>query len=358
MKLTLHPLALPLRETFTISRGSLTTQYSLIAELSHDGVSGYGEVTANTYYGHSLTSIVDSLESLRPELESWEPDAPESLHARLIERLPDDSFAVCVADLAAHDLYSRLHHQTPLQRWGLDASRIPASSYTIPIDSTPAMVRRLNEQPGWPCYKIKLGTDRDVEIVRALREHTDARLRVDANCGWTAAQTVELSRELKDLGVEFIEQPLPADADGDDKRRVFEESALPVIADEDCQTEDDVRRCRDVFHGVNVKLCKCGGLTPAVRMLREARSLNLQTMVGCMVESSVGISAAAQLLPLLDYADLDGAVLLADEPCTGVRLVRGQVHWASGFGTGAGLQRGRLPEFTVDPGSISGTQQH
>jgi L-alanine-DL-glutamate epimerase-like enolase superfamily enzyme len=220
--------------------------------------------------------------------------------------------------------------------WGLSIDKTPASNYTIGIDTIDVMVAKLNEFPGWPIYKIKLGTDRDLEIVRELRKHTTATFRVDANCGWTADQAIAFAPELKQLGVEFIEQPLKADR-WDDLRRVREQSVLPIIADESCIVESDVARCDGVFHGINIKLVKCGGLTPARRMIAEARRLGLSVMVGCMTESSVGISAIAQLLPLLDYVDMDGAVLLAEDIADGVRLDRGRCIYPDRPGSGVKL---------------------
>lgn len=188
----------------------------------------------------------------------------------------------------------------------------------------------------WPIYKIKLGTPDDLAIIRELRRHTEAFFRVDANCAWTADQAISYSHELKTLGVEFIEQPLKAD-DWEGMRRVFEHSVLPCIADESCIIEADVAKCQGYFHGVNVKLTKCGGLTPARRMIAEARSLGMQTMVGCMNETSVGISAIAHLLPLLDYVDMDGTLLIANDPASGVTFEYGKVLFASENGTGAAL---------------------
>ena len=190
------------------------------------------------------------------------------------------------------------------------------SDYTIGIDPVEKMVAKMKEFDGWPIYKIKLGTDDDLDIVRALRRHTDAVFRIDANTAWTAEQTIAYAPELKELGVEFIEQPLARD-DWEGMRRVFAECALPVIADESCLTGDDVARCAGHFHGINIKLTKAGGLTPARRMIDDARRHGLSVMVGCMSESSVGISAIAQLLPLLDYVDMDGALLIARDIATG-----------------------------------------
>jgi L-alanine-DL-glutamate epimerase-like enolase superfamily enzyme len=222
--------------------------------------------------------------------------------------------------------------------WGLDWNSIPQSSYTIAIDSIPKMLDKLAEQSGWPIYKIKLGTDHDLEIVKALRLATSAQLRVDANCAWTVQQAIEMSEALADLGVEFIEQPLPAGAPAADHRRLYLESRLPIIADESCCHEQDVAACHRLFHGINIKLCKCGGLTPAKRMLTQARQLGMKTMVGCMIESSIGISSAAQLLPLLDFADLDGACLLAADPAQGVILDKGTVRLSDRVGHGGRLQ--------------------
>jgi L-Ala-D/L-Glu epimerase len=203
------------------------------------------------------------------------------------------------------------------------------------------MVAKLHEMPGWPIYKIKLGTDDDLAILRELRRHTDATFRVDANCGWTPEQTIDLSAAMKEMGVEFIEQPLPAE-DVEGARRAFEHSVLPLVADESCLPEEDVDRCAGCFHGINIKLVKCGGLAAARRMIKRARELGLKVMVGCMTESTVGISALAQLLPLLDYVDMDGAVLLASDIATGVRLVRGKCIYPNANGTGVQLIGGPL----------------
>ena len=167
------------------------------------------------------------------------------------------------------------------------------------------MVAKLREMPGFPVYKIKLGTKNDIEIIRALRQATDAVFRIDANCAWTADETIDKSHALKELGVEFIEQPMVRE-NWKEMEKVYRHSALPIIADESSQTEEDVARYEGLFHGINVKLPKCGGLTPGKRMLEDARRRGMKTMVGCFTESSVGISATAQVLPLLDYADLDG----------------------------------------------------
>lgn len=347
MKMTLHRLHLPLAHEFTIARGSISIQPSLIVELEHDGIHGFGEVTENAFYGHTFASMTASLKSVESSLDEYIDRSPIDLWPTMKARMNDDMFALSALDMAAHDWRGKRLEIPTWQDWGLSWNDVPDSSYTIGIDTIDNMVAKLDEQPGWSIYKIKLGTANDLEIMTELRRHTEAIFRVDANCGWTAEQTITNSKTLADLGVEFIEQPLPNTADVADKRKVFENSALPVVADEDCQVTADVAKCDGLFHGVNVKICKCGGLTPALSMLKDARRRGLKTMVGCMVESSTGISGAAQLQPLLDYADLDGAVLLKDEPSSGVSVVQGQVKAATEFGTGAGLQRERLADFLV-----------
>jgi L-alanine-DL-glutamate epimerase-like enolase superfamily enzyme len=336
MQLKLHAFDLPLAHTFTISRESITSQPTLIVELIQDGVSGFGEATSNKYYGFTIERMARDLAALASQLEAARLDDPAALWSQCQPLLHDDPFALCALDQAAHDLWGKLLGQPVWKLWGLSIEKTPASNYTIGIDAIDVMVAKMNEFPGWPIYKIKLGTDRDLEIVRELREHTTATFRVDANCGWTAEQTISLSPQLKDLGVEFIEQPLAADR-WDDLRRVRESSVLPIIADESCIVEGDVAACAVVFHGINIKLVKCGGLTPARRMIAEARRLGLSVMVGCMTESSVGISAIAQLLPLLVYVDMDGAVLLANDIAEGVRLDRGQCIYPDRPGNGVTL---------------------
>jgi len=325
MDIQLRQLVMPIADPFTIARGTITDQHSLIVELRDGDLFGLGEVTVNDYYGHTFNSMTASLQAARPHLNAYGDQSPESVWTQMLQVMQGDHFATAALDLAAHDLWGKRHGKPCFQMWGLDWLQIPVSSYTIGIDTIDRMIEKLNRQPGWPIYKIKLGTPDDLNIVRALREHTDAMFRVDANCGWTAEQTIENAAQLQNLGVEFIEQPLPAEAAQEEMKLVFEQSVLPIIADESCRTRDDVALCHGLFHGINVKLCKCGGLTPALAMLRQARSLGMKTMVGCMVETSIGISAAAHLLPLLDYADLDGAILLKSDPASGVQIVRGHV---------------------------------
>jgi L-alanine-DL-glutamate epimerase-like enolase superfamily enzyme len=336
MKLILHPVDLQLKHTFTIAHESRDIQPTLIVELRGIDYRGFGEATANNYYGISIQGMTSALENIRHIIEKKEWTTPEDLWDRVHPLLKDNPFAQCALDEAAHDYFAKQQGKKLYEVWNLSPDHNPLTNYTIGIDSIDKMVAKMAELP-WPVYKIKLGTTQDLEIVRTLRQYTDAVFRVDANCAWSAQQAIDFSYELKSLGVEFIEQPLKA-ADTEGMKRVFRESALPVIADESCIIESDVAKCEGYFHGVNIKLTKCGGLTPALRMLAEARQLGLKTMVGCMTESSVGISAIAHLLPLLDYVDMDGSLLITNDPATGVAFNYGSVRYAEENGTGARLR--------------------
>jgi L-alanine-DL-glutamate epimerase-like enolase superfamily enzyme len=342
VQLAYQQFDLPLRHVFTISRGSTAVQSTLIVQLSIEDIHGYGEATTNSFYGATIESMSASLESVRSLVEGALLDDPLELIAALARELPGQEFALSALDQAIHDLWGKLRGKPVYKLWGLSTDKIPMSDYTLGIDTPQKMVEKMREMPGWPVYKIKLGTADDLAIVRELRRHTDALFRVDANCGWTPQQTIELAPVLAELGVEFIEQPI-APGNESAARRAREGSVLPLFADESCVTEADVDRCVGLFHGINIKLVKCGGLAAARRMITRARELGLQVMAGCMTESSVGISALAQLLPMLDYVDMDGAVLLARDVATGVRLERGRCIYPNVNGTGVTLLDGPLP---------------
>jgi len=339
--LALRSYALPLKHPFTIARGTVAVQDTLIVQLHEGGAFGYGEATTNEFYGATLAGMSQSLARLAPLLQRATADEPEPLLAEAGAALAGDAFALSAFDMALHDLWAR-RRGLPLHAcFGLDADSGPLSNFTIGIDEPAVMVRKLAEVPDWPIYKIKLGTPDDLAIIRELRRHTDRPFRVDANCGWTARQAIELSGALADLGVEFMEQPLPPGDPG--MAEVRRASALPVFADESCAAEADVDRCADLFQGINIKLVKCGGLAPARRMIARARALGLEVMCGCMTESTVGISALAQIVPALDHIDIDGAALLAADIASGVVVEAGRRRYPARPGTGVELLGGPLP---------------
>ncbi|MFT4791574.1 MAG: L-alanine-DL-glutamate epimerase-like enolase superfamily enzyme [Arcticibacterium sp.] len=315
MELTLSPYRLELAHTFSISRESHDFQDSLVVSLSHKGKTGYGEATSNAYYHITSASMAKEIGAHKVAVESHLFLNPTVFYS-FIKKLGLSNFSLCALDLAAWDLYGKILQKPLYQIWKTKLDHYPTTNYTIGIDSIDKMLAKMEEKP-WPIYKIKLGTKEDVAIVKALREKTSAVFRVDANCAWGVQETIDNGVALKKLGVEFIEQPMAA-AEWEGMKRVYEKSVLPLMADESCLVPEDVSKCVGHFHGINIKLTKCGGLSPALKMIQEAKNLGLKTMVGCMTESSVGISAIAQLLPQLDFVDMDGAMLLKNDIAKGV----------------------------------------
>ncbi|OWW24739.1 dipeptide epimerase [Zobellia sp. OII3] len=336
MQLDLKKYVLALKHTFSISRESHDFQDTLILSLSLDGKTGYGETTSNPYYNITVESMMAEIETIRKEIEDFHIDHPENFHAFLTSKKLSN-FAICALDLAAWDLYGKLQGKPLYDIWGTGNTSYPTTNYTIGIAPVEKMVEKMKEMP-WPIYKIKLGTEDDVAIVKALRQHTDAVFRIDANCAWSADETIANAPLLKELGVEFLEQPLKAD-DWDGMQKVKQHSVLPVIADESCIVESDVKQCGDYFNGINIKLTKCSGLTPALRMIHEAKQMGLKVMVGCMTESTVGISAIAQLVPQLDFVDMDGPLLLKSDIADGVKILPdGKLIFPRLNGTGVSLR--------------------
>ncbi|MEZ6194748.1 MAG: dipeptide epimerase [Planctomycetota bacterium] len=321
MKLALHRHVLRLRHPFGISRGTKTSQETVIVTLTLDGITGAGEATPNLYYGTTTAGIVESIEAQRDWFTGRDDESPEALWTELAARI-DDPFALCALDEAIWDLHGKRRGRSLRELWNLTDGEGPPSSYTIALAEPAAMVRRLHEAPDWPVYKIKLGRPDDLELLRALRAETNAPFRVDANAGWTLDEARRRLEDLVALDVELVEQPLAA-SDVEGMRTLRAESPLPLVADESCRDERDLDACAELFHGINVKLMKCGGPTPALRLLRRARALGLRTMVGCMTESSVGVAPIAQMLPLLDWVDMDGPALCANDLAEGLRFERG-----------------------------------
>ncbi|MCX2681694.1 dipeptide epimerase [Galbibacter sp. EGI 63066] len=335
MQVFLKKYVLELQHTFSISRESHDFQDSMVVGLSLNGQTGYGEATANPYYKITVTSMMEEIRAIETEINQFPFDTPEQFYIFLKQK-GLSNFAICALDLAANDLYGKLQGKPLYEIWGTTTDKYPKTNYTIGIDTPQKMTEKMLEKP-WPLYKIKLGTENDVEIIKQLRAHSSSVFRIDANCAWTPEQTLEYAPKLKELGVEFIEQPLKAD-DWDGYKKIISDSALPIIADESCIVEEDVEKCAGHFTGVNIKLTKCGGLTPALRMIKKAKELDLKVMVGCMTESSVGISAIAQLLPQLDYVDMDGAMLLKKDIAKGVEILEdGKVVFPTLGGTGVTL---------------------
>jgi L-Ala-D/L-Glu epimerase len=332
MKVSYKTYNLPFKHPFTISKGTKTHQPSLVVELEYFGLKGYGEAPAISYYNIPVEKMVADLEAKKMFVEKFSFSDPERYWHYLHHLFPANSFLVCALDMAGWDLFGKMKRKQLHELWGLDISNAPVTDFTIGLDDIGTMVNKMKERP-WPVYKIKVGTDNDVEMVAALRKETDAVFRVDANAGWTLEQALHKIPLLKDFGVEFVEQPLAKD-NWADMKILYEKSSLPLIADESCVSEADILPCINHFHGINIKLTKCSGITPAKRMIHKARELNMRVMVGCMNESSLGTAAIAQLAPLLDYVDMDGTLLLTEDIAKGVGFDQGKILYREGYGLG------------------------
>jgi L-alanine-DL-glutamate epimerase-like enolase superfamily enzyme len=333
LRLTHEILTLRTAHPFGIVRGTQAEYRVVWVRVSDtDGTEGWGEADPSWYYGETAETVVAALGRLAPSL----PDdgfALERADAAMLAVLRGNAAARQAVSAALHDLAGK-RLGVPLWRWwGLDPATAPPSSFTIGLDAPERVRAKVREAAAYPLLKIKVGTPDDEAILRAVREATDRPLRVDANAGWTAKQALSRLPLLEEMGVELIEQPVAAD-DFDGLAAVRLAARVPVIADESCRTAADIPRLAGVVDGINIKLAKCGSLREALRMVAVARAHHLAVMLGCMIETSLGITAAAQLAPLVDYLDLDGAALLAHDPFRGATIEGGQVVLPTGAGLG------------------------
>jgi L-Ala-D/L-Glu epimerase / N-acetyl-D-glutamate racemase len=296
------------------------------------GIKGYGEAPAISYYNIPVEKMIEDLERKKLFVEKFAFTEPERYWHYLHHLFPQNPFLVCALDIAAWDLFGKLKNKKLYELWSGDITKNPVTDYTVGIDTAEKMTAKLKEKP-WPVYKIKVGTADDIVILKTLRENTDAVFRVDANAAWNVETALQIIPQLKTLGVEFIEQPLAKD-DWEGMKVLYKESSLPLFADESCVFEQDVDRCKNHFHGINIKLAKCSGITPALRMIQKARELNMQVMIGCMNESTVGSAAIAHLLPLADHADMDGPLLLQEDVATGIGYDFGKIIYSNESGLG------------------------
>ena len=336
MKLSHQTIELNPTHPFVIARGGYSHHRNVIVRLTdNDGLDGYGEAAPNRYYGESVPTVIAALGQFKPVLDRADPLSLEAVESHLNRVLRGNASAKSAVSSALHDLVGKRLGLPVYRLWGLDAATLPQSSFTIAIAENHELEKRVAEARDYPILKIKLGTDRDEEIVRIVRNAApEKRLRVDANAAWTAKHAVRMSDFLADHGIEMIEQPVAAN-DIEGLRFVRKRSRLPVFADESCLVAADVAKLAGSVDGINIKLAKCGGLREAMRMVHAARALDMQVMAGCMIESSLGISAIAQIAPLLDYADFDGAALLSNDPFRGASIAGGTIRLSEEPGLGA-----------------------
>lgn len=333
MKVNYRTYNLAFRYPFTISNGrSKTHQPTFVVQLEHLGQVGFGEAPAIAYYNIPVEKMVEDLERKKLFTEKFAFTEPERYWHYLHHLFPANPFLVCALDIAGWDLYGKMKGKPLHQLWPASGEKETLTDYTIGIDTIEKMVDKMMEKP-WPVYKIKLGTDNDIAIIEALRKHTDSVFRIDANAGWKVEEALKKITAFKDLGVEYIEQPLAKD-DWEGMKWLYEKSPLPLYADESCVAEEDVDKCHQHFHGINIKLTKCSGLTPALRMIQRARELGMGVMVGSMNESSIGSAAIAHLQSQIDFLDADGPLLLKEDLATGLQYENGKVQTSHAAGLG------------------------
>jgi L-alanine-DL-glutamate epimerase-like enolase superfamily enzyme len=325
VELTIAELALPLVHPFRIARGCESVARTALFRLRRDGLEGLGEAAPIERYGESVASVVAYFERHPPAA-----DDPFALE-RLLEGIPVG--ARCGLDVALHDLIGKIVERPLWQLFGLDRDGTPLTSFTIGIDEPEATLAKVDEVREHPVLKVKLGAKDDVETVAAIRSRYTGTIRIDANEGWTPDQAARTLRELDRYDIEFCEQPIPAGSP-ERLRYIRERTRIPIVTDEDSKTADDLLALAGCVDGVNVKLAKCGGLRAALAMIHTARALGLRVMLGCMVESAVLATAAAQISPLVDWADIDGPFLTASDPFAGITYDRGKIVLPDGPGLG------------------------
>ena len=336
MKLAHEIVTLHTKYPFVIARGG-SSEYRVVrvTVTAPDGATGWGEAAPSRYYGETADTVVDVLPVLARALEGTDAWSLEAIEHALARAIRYNGAAHAAVSAALHDLMGKRLGVPLYKLWGLDSAAVPPTSFTIAIAPDEQTLRtRVDDAAQYPVLKIKLGTSWDERIVRVVREMVPKKvLRVDANAAWTPKTTLRMIPLLQELGVEFVEQPLPPQ-DLDGLRFVRERSALPIVADESCLVASDIPKLAGVVDGINIKLAKCGGLREALRMIATARAHDMLVMAGCMIESSLGITAAAHFAPLLDCVDLDGAALVTNDPYVGATIHSGVLRLPAGAGLG------------------------
>jgi L-alanine-DL-glutamate epimerase-like enolase superfamily enzyme len=333
LRLETELLDLATRHPFIIARGGQSNHRTVMVRLvDDDGTEGWGEAAPTKFYGETADSVLAALKVYGGFL----PDDPfqiENAELAWLRALGGNPSARSALSAALHDLVGKKLGVPVYRLWGLDPAAAPRSTFTIGIDTAEKIRAKVREAAEYPILKIKLGGDRDLEILEAIRGETDRELRVDANCGWTVKHTLRMLPVLDEFKVTVLEQPLvPHDLDG--LAMIRRRARVPVIADESCKVAADIPALVGKVDGINIKLAKCGSLREALRMIAIARAHHLMVMVGCMIESSIGITAAAHFTPLVDIVDLDGAALLSNDPFAGATIAGGQVTLPGGPGLG------------------------
>ncbi len=334
MKLRYRPFTIQLRHVFTLATSSRTTTPDVLTEIEYDGVTGYGEASMPPYLGETRETCTAFLAKV--DLSRYpNPFELETILGDLDRLAPGHPAAKASVDIALHDLVGRLMKQPWYNIWGYDASKAPFTSFTIGIDTPDVVRQKVKEAAEYRILKVKLGRENDHEMIETIRSVTDKPLTADANQGWKDRQkALDEVAWLKERGVLFVEQPFPKESPLDDFAWLTERSPIPIMADESCQRLADVKKLQGAFSGINIKLMKSTGMREAHEMLVLARALGMKVMLGCMTETSCAISAASHLSPMVDWADLDGALLISNDPYKGTAVVDGKITISPAPGIG------------------------
>lgn len=323
---------LPFQYPFTIAKGTKTHQPSLVVGLGLGPLVGFGEAPAINYYNVTVDGMIETLEKGRGVIERYALIDPQRFWHFLHHLFPGHHFLIAALDIAGWDLFAHMRRKPLHQLLNIPWQQPPVTDYTIGLDTPEKMIQKVKDHP-WPLYKIKLSGPDSIDLLRALRTATDAPFNVDMNESWSFEDTKKLLPDLQQLGVQLIEQPLQKEA-WEEMKELKAISAIPLFADESCVEEKDVAKCAAAFHGINIKLTKCGGITPALRMINEAKSLGLKVMMGSMNESTIGTAAMAHMSPLLDYLDADGPLLLSQDIADGLTYDNGALRISARNGLG------------------------
>jgi L-alanine-DL-glutamate epimerase-like enolase superfamily enzyme len=324
LKLSYRPYELQLRHVFTVATYSRTTTPVVLTTIEYDGVTGYGEASMPPYLGESHESVLNFLSKV--DLEQFsDPFLTEDILAYIDGIMPGNHAAKASVDIALHDLVGKLIGQPWFRIWGLDPQKAPVTSFTIGIDTADVVREKTLEASAFRQLKIKLGKDNDREMVETVRSVTDVPVFVDVNQGWKDRNyALEMAHFLAEKNALFIEQPMPKEQ-VDDIAWLTERSPLPIIADEALQTVSDLLPMKGIYSGINIKLMKCGGMNAAYKMITMARQMDMKILIGCMTETSCAVTAAAQLSPLVDWADLDGNLLISNDVYEGMIVTDGKI---------------------------------
>lgn len=324
LNLYFEPYELKLRHSFNLAKYSRTTTPGVQVRLEYDGLIGYGEASMPPYLGESIESVTNFLSQL--DLSQFsDPFRIEDIHDYMDQVAPDNRAAKASVDIALHDLLGKIMGQPWYKIWGLNPENAPDTSFTIGIDKADVVRQKVDEASPYNILKVKMGLDNDKELVEIIREKTDRPICVDANQGWSDKEkALEMIYWLAERNCLFVEQPMPKEMI-EETAWLRERSPLPIIADEFLQRLPDVKRAYEAYDGINIKLMKSTGMHEAYKMAVLAKSMGMKVMLGCMTETSCAVSAASQLAPMVDWADLDGNLLIANDIFDGMKIINGKV---------------------------------